>query len=319
MRRASIPLVVLLLFASGCAAITPAAAVVNGQKIPESTLQEEVDRVRDDPSFRELLRQQGDPIRGLARRQVLARFVRETVIEQQARRRGVRISSAQIDAFVADLRRQVGGAERFTALLTQANLTADRVRILAERQLYQQELAQSLASKSEPPEDRVRAYYDQNAASLTEFHVLRITTRTQEEAAQVVQQANLGTDFAALARKSSTDPAAQSGGDLGFADAEALGGALASQIEAAPDGAIVGPLRGAGGFEVYKVAGRRTKPFETVRAGLAEQLRESDARDAFETWITGRIRGARIVVNPKYGRFDAQTLQVVQGPGVLPE
>lgn len=309
-------LALVCLLGSGCAGLTPAAAIVNGDKVTEAQLQEEVDRVRDDPSFQELLRQQGDAVRGLARRQVLGRFIRESVIGQEAARRSIRATTPQINAFIDGLQAQVGGAERFKDLLEQSNLTRARVRVLAMRQVTQQELSKRVTADVTVPDERIRQWYEQNKTQFTQYKLAKIVVETQEQAQRIVDQVAAGSDFARLARERSKDPSAPRGGDLGFVDAQSLGGALASQVEAAPQGGVVGPVRGPEGFEVYNVAEKRATPLEQIRDRISAQLLSEEQQQAFEQWIGARLRAASIVVNPKYGRWDDASLAVVAASGL---
>src|SRR5687767_10142783 len=105
-RACIIPLLAAVLASmAGCSsAFTPAAAVVNGEKIGERAVQDEVDAVRSDENFQELLRSQGPEVRGVARRNILSTFIRVTVQRQEASRRGMKVSSKQIDDFIANLK-----------------------------------------------------------------------------------------------------------------------------------------------------------------------------------------------------------------------
>lgn len=313
MRARLRPLVVAgLLVAAGCSAIQPAAAIVDGRKIPESAVEEEISRVRDDPNFRELVRRQGPTFRGRVRRDVLSQFIRVTFLEVQATKRGIVITDSQIANFVEGLKEQAGGEEAFHALLKESNLGNERLQTLARRQLYQQKLEESLTKNLDVDESKLRAFYDQNAERYREYHLQRITVQRQEDATRIAEQAQQGGNFARLARERSTDSAAQQGGDIGFVAAAQLG-ALGSQIESLPAGGVAGPVRGSAGFEVYKLVERRVRPLDDVKAEIRERLLVDERRTAFDGWVANGLRRADVTVNPKYGRFDEGSLQVI-GP-----
>src|SRR3990170_4373208 len=181
LRRLPFTLAVLALLGVGCSAVTPAAAVVNGRKISESEVQ------------------------GQARRNVLSTFIRVVVIREEATSMGIGVTGAEVTDFLREVEAQIGGPERFAELLERNKLTRTRARVLAERQIFEQELQKTVTKDLAVDQAQVQAVYEQNAAAFTELHLSRITVASQEEGKQVADQATAGADFADLARKRSKD------------------------------------------------------------------------------------------------------------------
>lgn len=318
-RRLLVALAAAALAFAGCSAITPAAAVVNGQKIPEERVQSEIDAARDDPSFRELLRRQGDEYRGLARRNVLTSYITFLVEEQAGRRLGVDVTAKDVEGFLDEIRTQLGGEQALRQRLKEANLTMERARELARRQVLTQKLQKAVTKDLSVPDDKVNAFYEQNKSAFTEVHLAEIVVADQSAAQQIADQASGGADFAALARERSRSPSASKGGDLGYQAINALDARTAAQLDPVPVGGVAGPIQtGQSSFSVYKVLDRRPQPIEAVRAKIEEQILAQDRESAFTAWRNEQLRKARILVNPKYGRFDTKQLQVVAGPDALP-
>ena len=68
-------------------------------------------------------------------------------------------------------------------------------------------------------EEAIRTRYDRDFAGKageTEVHARHILVADEDTAKKVIAELNGGADFAELAKRYSTDPGAQSGGDLGF-------------------------------------------------------------------------------------------------------
>ena len=57
-----------------------------------------------------------------------------------------------------------------------------------------------------------------------------------------------------------------------------------------------------------------TKSFDDVADEIRSSLTQSERDRLFDEWLVDRIREAKIVVNPKYGRFD----RLAQRPAVVP-
>src|SRR2546422_4937532 len=96
------PAVLVLILSASCSQIAVAAATVNGDKISEAQVERELDRVRSDPTFQDLLKRQADQVRGFARRQILTAMIRQRILAQQALRLRVNVTSAQTDRLLND-------------------------------------------------------------------------------------------------------------------------------------------------------------------------------------------------------------------------
>jgi peptidyl-prolyl cis-trans isomerase C len=116
-----------------------------------------------------------------------------------------------------------------------------------------------------------------------EVHVRVIMVPTSQAAEGIIAELRAGADFAALARRSSKDATAPSGGDLGFVQRDGLNaeiGAVAFALQ--PNQVTAYPVRSAGAWFVVKVEERRMRPtpsFAEVRERLAQDALQSGVPD----------------------------------------
>ncbi len=306
-----IPVVLGGLLASSCSTFAVAAATVNGQKIRETQVEEELDRVRADPTFKDLLQRQADELRGVARRNILTGLIRQAIFEQEARSRDIKVNEEQISRLIEqEAGRQGLTVEQFRKA---NNLSPADARIIGERIVRQFELRRRVTKEVDVDDNDVRRAYDAQKEAFEEVNLLRITVKTESDARRVLEELDRGETFANLAPRLSTDDLAEDGGDMGYIPLASLPPQAQTAIQNSVDGGVTEPVQGAGGIEIYRVVNRRSRPFSAVEDDLRTQLADQSREQAFEDWLNERLRKADVVVNPKYGRFDREAMQVVPG------
>jgi parvulin-like peptidyl-prolyl isomerase len=310
-----VPLAVLLATSLSCSQLAVAAATVNGDKISEATVERELDRVRSDPTFQDLLRRQADQVLGFARRQILSGLIRQQILEQQARRLRVVVTGAQADRLLSDEATRTGTSVK--QFLKSQKLSLRDGHELAVRVVREFELKSIVIQETGVSAAEIQSFYDRNRSAFEQVHLARITTKTQADARAALEQVASGRDFADVAKARSTDAAASKGGDLGFVAMTTLPGDVQAALTQVQGAGLTTPLQTAGGFQVYRVIERRTQPLTDVASRIRSQLAGQSLDTRFEDWVRGYLASARVVVNPEYGRFDRQALAVVPGTGAI--
>lgn len=309
-RLFSLALALIGLVASSCSTFAVAAATVNGQKISESQVESELDRVRQDPTFQDLLQRQADQLRGVARRNILTGLIRQAILEQEARDHDVRITREAVDRLIEqEARRQGLSVEQFRK---SQNLTESDARMIGERIVRLFELRRRVVRDVDVDDGAVRGAYEAQKEAFVEVHLLRISVRTAGDARRVLERLEDST-FTSIARRSSIDELAEKGGDMGFVPVASLSSEAQGAVDNVSVGGVTDPIPAPAGFEIYRLLERSSREFAEVRDDLRSQLADQAREQRFEQWLGRQIRAARIVVNPKYGRFDREALQVVPG------
>ena len=128
-------------------------------------------------------------------------------------------------------------------------------------------------------EAAIRARYDRDIAGKPgeeEVHARHILVADEAEAKKIIAELKKGGDFAALAKKYSTDPGGAQGGDLGFFRKEEMVPEFAEAAFAMKPGEIsTVPVHTQFGWHVIKLEERRTAPppsFEQSHDQLRQKL-----------------------------------------------
>ena len=128
-------------------------------------------------------------------------------------------------------------------------------------------------------EAAIRARYDRDIAGKPgeeEVHARHILVADEAEAKKIIAELKKGGDFAALAKKYSTDPGGAQGGDLGFFRKEEMVPEFANAAFAMKPGEISSvPVHTQFGWHVIKLEERRTAPppsFEQSHDQLRQKM-----------------------------------------------
>ncbi|MBO0602277.1 peptidylprolyl isomerase [Sporosarcina sp. E16_3] len=161
-----------------------------------------------------------------------------------------KISDKQVDAIVNDMKEQLG--EGFDAYIAQEGHTEESLRkILRINLLQEAALTDGVEVTDKEIEERIKMMN-------TELNAKHVLVADEETALKVKKELEGGADFAEVAKKYSTEPAAkESGGDLGWFGygkmvKEFWEGAYALDVNA-----ISEPVQSEHGFHVIKVTEKR--------------------------------------------------------------
>lgn len=311
----------------------PTAAIVNGEKIPEADLTRELRLLRDnpvlrnDPSNRALFEgRDAADLRKAKEYQILTGLIRRTVLVQSARRLGVTVSGSDVKAAVDSFNGSFKDAAARRKFLAEQHLTDAQVTDFLTRQLMSGKMQAKIGGEVVVEESQMRDYYNQNKTFYDEqFHLGHILVCSQVDpaggcipsdqdksvASGIAERAKKGEDFAALARDNSKDPqSAPSGGDIGWWG-RGQGLPFEQEVFALATGQVSDPLMGGGGeWHVLKVLAKG-RPFEDAKSEISGALAGPLRQAKVEEFLSKEMSKANIKINSRFGRFDPETLNVV--------
>jgi peptidyl-prolyl cis-trans isomerase C len=269
-------------------------ARVNGETVTRTELEEYV---------RNLEGQAGSPIpadqRDRIYRGVIDQLVGYKLLLQEAQARKVAVPDADVDARIAEVKKQFPSEDLFMQTLIDRKMTLDQIKGDARRdmsiaRLIDAEIAPRIAVKPAQVDDFYKNNPDkfQQPERVRASHILIRTenadaatkAKARSKAQQILKDVKAGKDFAALARQHSEDPgSAVNGGDLGFFAQGQMVGPFNDAAFSLTPGATSDLVETQFGYHIIRVAEKqpaRTVPLDEERPRIEEflkhQIRESE-------------------------------------------
>ncbi len=281
------------------------ALIINGEKIEDSAIQQEVERLR--PDYERVFSDQ-DP---KEREAQLFDWSKENVIErvlinQEAKENGEKIPEAEIESALAKLKEQYTDAEQLYKALEVKN--DEEIKGYIEMQMrVEQKLNDVCKDLPKPSKDAIQEYYEKNkeqfksGESARVAHIVKyVNWQTDEETAynamrQAQDELKNGSAFEAVVDKY-TD-CADSGGDLGYV----IKGQMVEEFEDVVfnlgAGEISDVFRTRFGFHIAKVYDRKpaaVPELDEVKSEIVSTLKEQMRGNAIDEFIDGLKNKAKI-------------------------
>ena len=282
-------------------------ARVNGEKVTRTELEDYV---------RNLEGQAGSPIpadqRDRIYRGVIDQLVGYKLLLQEANARKVVVPDADVDARIAEVKKQFPSEDLFMQTLIERKMSLDQIKADARRdmsiaKLIEAEIAPRVAVKPGQAED----FYKNNPDKFVQpervraSHILIATpenadaatkAQAKSRAQQILKDIKAGKDFAALARQHSQDPgSAVNGGDLGFFPQGQMVGPFNDAAFSLKPGATSDLVETQFGYHIIRVAEKqpaRTASLEEMRPRIEEYLQHQNRESETESFVKSlRARG----------------------------
>jgi len=276
-----------------------AVATVNGQPISRDTFNS---RLASSPMGRTVLQQ----------------LVQETLIEQYAKNNNITVTDADIDARENQIKANFPSGSWDEMLKARGLSEADVRSALREQVILDKALSKDVTITPA----QVKDYFNKNRSSfdkpeeVTARHILvpTLALATQVEAQVRANPQN----FAALAKKYSTDPGTKDkGGELGAFRRGQMVPAFDKYAFSAPIGQISAPVKSPFGYHIIQVESRTPGTKATLASAtpqIMDTLRQQQEAPLIQPFLQGLQQKATIVVNdPQFA-----TLFATPAPGGPP-
>ena len=290
---------------------TGAAATIGDDRITTSMLDGYVTRGLKDPQAQ----QKVGSDKASFERDALSRIIQHEIITAAAKKQGVSVTGADLNAFEDRLDQQIvqsGQGSSLEAAASAAGIAkADQEEFFTDLVL-KEAIADKLTADLPVPDSLLMQGYQQNIAQYDQVHSAHILVASKALADNILRQvrANPGS-FAALAAKYSTDTSSKAtGGDLGFQGRGALVKPFEDAIFKNKPGAFV-EAHTQFGWHVIHVIARKTTTFEEAKRDLRRQVLQSDRDQRLGAYLTQVAKDLGVHVNPRFGVWDAANQDVV--------
>jgi peptidyl-prolyl cis-trans isomerase C len=248
-------------------------------------------------------------------RKALDQLVTYTVLSQEIKARNLTVADAEVEANLAQMRKQFPNEAEFQKALSARGMTLDKLRTDAKIDMAINKMMETeLANQPEATDAQVREFYDKNPDKFKQDETVRAshilipvdakadeaTKKTARAKAEgLAKQAKSGADFAKLAKENSSDGSAANGGDLNFMSRGQTVAPFDKALFSMQPGQISDVVETEFGFHVIKVTEKKpatTVPFEQVSPRIRDFLTEQQKQEKAQAFIEGLKKKAQIEV-----------------------
>jgi PPIC-type PPIASE domain len=223
----------------------------------------------------------------------------------------VAVPASEVQALIENLDSQIGAAQVDTYLEARG---LDRAGLEQLVRGFLEEVPQRRAvAEAELGADGLEQLYQEHVLEFTSLEAAHILVETEAEANDVYDRVTAaGADedtFATVARQESTDTSTKDdGGLLPETPASQLAPAFTAGAIALEPGEISPPVQTEFGWHVIRLVSTEVRSL----ADAKDDLIETSAGDVIQGWLRDEARRRGVDVNPRFGRFDLESLLVVR-------
>jgi hypothetical protein len=308
LRRPLLGLVALLgaiaVLATACGSLQPYAAIVNGVRIPQHDIDNELKAIRAngryldaiDPTRKQILGSGTGTFNSDFTAFILNEDLDFELVHQEVLKRKLKVTQTARDQAKATVIQQVNGQDTFNAF---PKWYQDK---LVERFADVIVLSQSFGTVDEA---KAMDYYNPHKDQFQQACVSHILVDTPQAAADVEARLAKGEDFGVVAKEVSKDTgSAQKGGDVGcfFKNAQLVPEFLSAAF-AQPVGQVGQPVQSQFGYHVIKVTSRDVAPYDQAKQEVQQAMGQGGGQQ-LQQWLTDSLKKAKVKMNPKFGVFD---------------
>jgi parvulin-like peptidyl-prolyl isomerase len=279
-------------------------AVVNQEIITLSEVEKRITSKKEEIVAEDRLEKR-EQVQALGR-QVLDRLIEEKLIDQEAKKSGIKVSSKEVEAMVEEVKRQNAiTQESLEKALAAEGLTLESYKKQIEKNLQRQRLIQwSVKVEEKATEKELREFYQENLNRYRSKETYRPATilfivpkgatpeqirEARKKCQNVLEKIKKGEDFGEMALLYSEDGSNKVRGDLGYFRKGELLPVFEREALRLKVGDVSGIIRTEFGFHIIKLLDRRGAdplPFEEVSETVKADYHSAEMEKAFQQFLS---------------------------------
>ena len=277
-------------------------AVVGDQSITKEQFDELIDRARENyKKNKQEFPAAGTPQYVALRRQAMQFLVQREQFEQKAEDLGLKISESDVDKQMTTIKSQYFGKngkcddaceKKYEAEIKKQGVTNEQVRDDVRASVVQNKIYEKVTADVTVTDKEVEEYYKKNKQNYIQpasRDVRHILVKKKALAESLYERAVSGENFAALAKKHSTDPGTKAqGGKLPISKGRQVP-EFDKAAFALKTGEISKPVKTSYGWHVIlaltNIKKEKVTPLSEVKPAIRQQLVQQKKTDAMKDWV----------------------------------
>lgn len=277
-------------------------AVVGDQAITKEQFDQLLDRARDNyAKNKQDFPAAGTPQYVALRRQAMQFLVQREQFEQKAEELGLTISESDVEKQMQTIKSQYFGKngkcdaaceKKYRAEIKKQGVTNEQVREDVRASVVQNKIYEKVTAGVTVSDQDVEEYYKKNKQNYIQpasRDVRHILVKKKALAESLYQRASSGENFAALAKKYSTDPGTKKqGGKLPISKGRQVP-EFDKAAFALETGEISQPVKTSYGWHVIValtgIKKQKVTPLSEVKPAIRQQLLQQEKTDAMKSWV----------------------------------
>ncbi|MBT2656136.1 peptidylprolyl isomerase [Bacillus sp. ISL-18] len=219
-------------------------------------------------------------------------IISDKIVAAEAAKQKVTVSNSAVNKEIDNLKEQYGGDDAFNQALQSNNTTLTVVKNDLKNYLILKKL---MEPDIKITDEEMKTYFEENKdsfASAEQVKASHILVTDEKTAKEIKQKLDNGEDFAALAKKYSTDEGTKAnGGELGYFAKGTMVTEFDNVAFSLPVNTISDPVKTQYGYHIIKVEAKKAAQaanYEDSKAQIKETLFDQKVDSQYQTWIDSK-------------------------------